>query len=134
MCLLDQCLCYFIEQRISNYSLQEGKGVLLRMSLAVDFFKPLCKHKVVNGDGEEKLLIKLECRMHGGLLYKLFFLNTLSPLLIHLIAMITHAAGLSKFFGKIRSPEVVYKAEDEAYFIGGRNGHHHRGPAQDGNL
>ena len=36
--------------------------------------------------------------------------------------MITHAAGLSKFFGKIRSPEVVYKAEDEAYFIGGGMG------------
>ena len=36
--------------------------------------------------------------------------------------MIIHTAGLSKFLGKIRSPEVVYKAEDEDYFIGGRTG------------
>ena len=51
--------------------------------------------------------------MHGGLLYKLFFLNTLSLLLICLIIMITHATGLSKLLGKIRSPEVVYKAEGD---------------------
>ena len=56
--------------------------------------------------------------MHGGLLYKLFFLNTLSPILIHLIKMLTYAAGLKKFLGKIRSPAVVYKAEDEDYFVG----------------
>ena len=56
--------------------------------------------------------------MHGGLLYKFFFLNTLSPILIHLLTMITHAAGLREFLGKIRSPAVVYKAEDEEYFIG----------------
>ena len=31
--------------------------------------------------------------------------------------MITHVAGLSKFLGKIWSPAVVYKAEDEYYFI-----------------
>ena len=31
--------------------------------------------------------------------------------------MITHVAGLRKFLGKIRSPAVVYKAEDEYYFI-----------------
>ena len=36
--------------------------------------------------------------------------------------MITHAAGLRKFLGKIRSPEVVYKAEDEDYFVGGGMG------------
>ena len=60
--------------------------------------------------------------MNGGLLYKLFFLNTLSPLLIHLLTMITHPAGLSKFLGKIRSQEVVYKAEDEEYFLGGGMG------------
>ena len=51
--------------------------------------------------------------MHGGLLYKLFFLNTLSPILIHLLTMITHATGLSKFLGKIRSLVVVYNAEYE---------------------
>ena len=60
--------------------------------------------------------------MNGGLLYKLFFLNTLSPLLIHLLKMLTHAAGLSKFLGNIRSPEVVYNAEDEDYFVGGGMG------------
>ena len=60
--------------------------------------------------------------MYGGLLYKLFFLNTLSPLLINLLIMITHAAGLSKFLGKIRSPEGIYKAEDEYYFIRGGMG------------
>ena len=60
--------------------------------------------------------------MHGGLFYKLFLLNTLSPLLIHLLTMISHAAGLSKFLGNIRSPVVVYKAEDEDYFIGGGMG------------
>ena len=32
--------------------------------------------------------------------------------------MITHAAGLSKFLGKIRSPEVIYNADDEDYVIG----------------
>ena len=31
--------------------------------------------------------------------------------------MITHAAGLIKFLGNILSPEVVYTAEDEDYFI-----------------
>ena len=36
--------------------------------------------------------------------------------------MITHAAGLSKFLGKIRSPEVVYKLEEEDYFTGGGMG------------
>ena len=51
--------------------------------------------------------------MHGGLLYKIFFLKTLSPLLIHLLAMITHATGLSKFLGKIRYPEVLYNEEDK---------------------
>ena len=59
--------------------------------------------------------------MHGGLLYK-FFLNTLSPLLTHLLTMITHAAGLSKFLGKIQYPAVIYKAEDEDYLIGGGMG------------
>ena len=60
--------------------------------------------------------------MHGGLLYRFFFLNTLSPLLIHLLTMITHAAGLIKFLGKIWSAAEVYKAEDEDYFIGGGMG------------
>ena len=60
--------------------------------------------------------------MHGGLLYKLFFLNTLSPFLIHLLTMITHATGLSKFLGKIRSPAVVYNAEDKYYFVRGGMG------------
>ena len=60
--------------------------------------------------------------MHGGLLYNLFFINTLSPLLINLPTMITHAAGLRKSLGKIRSPAEVYKAEDEDYFIGGGGG------------
>ena len=56
--------------------------------------------------------------MHICLLYKFFFLNTLSPLLIHLPTIITHAAGLRKFLDKIRSPAVVYNAEDEDYFVG----------------
>ena len=33
--------------------------------------------------------------------------------------MITHATGLSKFLGKIRSLAGLHKAEDEDYFIGG---------------
>ena len=60
--------------------------------------------------------------MHGGLLYKFFFINNLSPLLIHLLTMITHAAVLSKFLGKIRSPAVVYNVGDEDYFVGGGMG------------
>ena len=32
--------------------------------------------------------------------------------------MITHAEGLSKFLGKIRSLVVVYNAEEEDYFTG----------------
>ena len=60
--------------------------------------------------------------MHRGLLYKLFFLNTLSLILIHFLTMVTHATGLGKFLGKIRSQAVVYKAEDEDYFIGGGMG------------
>ena len=36
--------------------------------------------------------------------------------------MITHSAGLIKFLGNIWSPEVVYKAEDEDYFIRGGMG------------
>ena len=36
--------------------------------------------------------------------------------------MITHAAGLRKFLGKVWSPAVVYKAEYEDYFIGGGMG------------
>ena len=36
--------------------------------------------------------------------------------------MITHATGLRKFLGKIWSTAVVYKAEDEDYFIGGGMG------------
>ena len=66
--------------------------------------------------------------------YKLFFLNTLSPLLIQLITMITHSAGLRNFLGKIRSPEVVYNAEEEDYFAGGGDGRHQHEPAQDGNI
>ena len=72
--------------------------------------------------------------MYGGLSYKLFFINTLSTLLIHLLTMITHAAVLSKFLGNIRYPEVVYKEEDEDYFIGGGNGRHHHMTAKDGNI
>ena len=60
--------------------------------------------------------------MYGGLLYKFFFINTLSLLLIHLLKMITHAAGLSKFLGKIRSPVVVYNTEDEDYLVRGGMG------------
>ena len=60
--------------------------------------------------------------MNGDLLYKFFFLNILSPLLIHLLTMINHATGLSKLLGNIRSPAVVYKAENEDYFIGGGMG------------
>ena len=48
--------------------------------------------------------------------------------------MITHAAVLSKFLGNIRYPEVVYKEEDEDYFIGGGNGRHHHMTAKDGNI
>ena len=36
--------------------------------------------------------------------------------------MITHAAGLSKFLGKIWSLVVVYKSEDEEYFVRGGMG------------
>ena len=36
--------------------------------------------------------------------------------------MITHAAGLIKFLGKIQSPVVVYNAEDEDYFVRGGMG------------
>ena len=57
--------------------------------------------------------------MHGGLLYKFFFLNTLSLILIHLLITITNSAGLRKLLGKIRYPAEIYKAEDEYYFIGG---------------
>ena len=56
--------------------------------------------------------------MHGGLLYRLFFLNTLSPLLIPLLIIITHAVGLRNCLGKIWSPEVIYNADDEDYVIG----------------
>ena len=49
----------------------------------------------------------------------LFFLNTLFPCLFYSLTMITHATGLSKFWGKVGSPEVVYKAEEEDYFAGG---------------
>ena len=57
-----QHLCSFSEQRLLNYYLKEGKGVLLRMSLDVESFKKtLFKHHVGNGDGEAKLSIKLEC-------------------------------------------------------------------------
>ena len=59
--------------------------------------------------------------MHGGLLYNIFFTNTPSPLLIHLLKIITHAAGL-KFLGNIRFPKVVYNAEDEDRFLWGRIG------------
>ena len=48
-----------------------------------------------NGDGEAKLSIKLECLMHGSLLYKLFFLDALSTFLFCLLTKINHAAGLS---------------------------------------
>ena len=57
--------------------------------------------------------------MHGGLLNKLFLLNTLSPILIHLLMMITHSTVLIKFLGKIRSLAEVYQAEDKDYFIRG---------------
>ena len=60
--------------------------------------------------------------MFEGLLYKLFFLNTLSPLLTHLLKMIPNTAGLSKFLGKIRSLSVVYNEEDKDYFFGGGMG------------
>ena len=60
--------------------------------------------------------------MHGGLLYKFFLKNTLSPLLIYFLTMITHAAGLSNFLVNIRSPSVVYKAEDGGNFVGGGMG------------
>ena len=56
--------------------------------------------------------------MHGGLLYKLFFLNTLSSAFNSLANNDTPAAGLIKFLGNIWSPAVVYKAEYEDYFIG----------------
>ena len=59
--------------------------------------------------------------MHGGVLKKSCFLNNLSPLLIHLLTMITHAAGL-KLLGNIRFPKVVYNAEDEDRFLWGRIG------------
>ena len=36
----------------------------------------------------------------------------------HLLTMITHATVLSKLLGNIWSLSVVYKAEDEEYFIG----------------
>ena len=36
--------------------------------------------------------------------------------------MITHAAALSNILGKIQSPALVYKAEDEYYFIRGGTG------------
>ena len=36
--------------------------------------------------------------------------------------MITHAAGLSKSFGKIFSPALVYNDEEEDYFTGGGMG------------
>ena len=61
----------------------------------------------------------MECLINGGLLYKFFVLKTLSTLLINFLTMITHATGLSKFWGKVGSPEVVYKAEEEDYFAGG---------------
>ena len=48
----------------------------------------------------------------------LFFLNTLSPYLFYLLPMITHYTGLSNFLSKIRSPEVVYNAEEEDYLDG----------------
>ena len=71
------CLCSLTEQPLLNFYMQEVKGVLLRMSLAVESLKTF-KHQVINEHGEGKLSIKLEFLMHGGLLYKLFFLNTLS--------------------------------------------------------
>ena len=52
----------------------------------------------------------------------LFFLNTLYPYLFYLLPMITHAAGLGKFLGKIRSPVVVYNLEEEYYIDGGGMG------------
>ena len=110
---------WFLEQRLLNYYLQEGTGLLLRMSPTVEITKSLFKHQVVDVDGEKILWIKLECWVHGGWLYKSFFLNTLSPYLFYLITIITHAAGLSKFLGNIRSLEVVYNAEEEDYFTGG---------------
>ena len=60
--------------------------------------------------------------MHGGLLYKLLFPNTLSLLSIKFPTMINNAPALNKFLGKIQSSAVVYKAEDEDYFIGGGMG------------
>ena len=60
--------------------------------------------------------------MHGGLLYNLLFPNTLYMISINLLTMINNAAALNKFLGKIQSSEVVYKAEDEDYFIGGGMG------------
>ena len=42
----------------------------------------------------------------------LSFLNTFCPCLFYLILMITHATGLSIFLGNIRSPAVVYNAEE----------------------
>ena len=43
----------------------------------------------------------------------LFLLNKFSPCLFYLLPMRTHAAGLSKFLGKIRSLAVVYNIEGE---------------------
>ena len=60
--------------------------------------------------------------MLGGLLYKLFFLNTFSTILIHLLTMITHAAGLHNFLGNIWYLAVVYKTEYEDYLTGGGMG------------
>ena len=36
--------------------------------------------------------------------------------------MITHATGLSKFWGNIRSPAVIYNEKEEDYFTGGGMG------------
>ena len=54
--------------------------------------------------------------------YIIFSLNNLSLLLTHLLKIIIHATGLSKFLGKSRYPTVVYKAEDEEYFVEGGMG------------
>ena len=60
--------------------------------------------------------------MHGGWLYKFLILKNLHLLLFYLLTIITHAAGLRKFLGKIRSPAVVYNAEEEDYFTRGGMG------------
>ena len=96
---------------------KKSRAFFSELAWLLKVFLPLFKHPVGNGDGKAKLSIKLEHWMHGGLLYRFFFLNTLSPLLFHLLTMIPHAAGFIKFLGKILSTAVIYKAEDWNYFI-----------------